>query len=179
MLAAAPDDPRIKRINCAAEDASFAPSSVDCVIAATSFHWMDQDVVCEKVATWLRPRGVFFPFLYGPFYVVGPAEEVFARHWSLWSPHMDKRLGAKANYSRAMRECGAFSRLETFSMKMEAKMSPDNAAGLFLTASYARAYMAAEGLGDDYRRMLTDELSACAELTVGFPLGGVLGVRSD
>ncbi len=179
MLAAAPDEPRIERINCAAEDASFARSSVDGVIAATSFHWMDQAVVCDKVASWLRPRGVFFPFLYGPFFVVGPAEEVFARHWSLWSPHMDKRLGAKVNYSSAMKDCGAFSRLETFSMKMETKMTPDNAAGLFLTASYARSYMASKGLGDDYRKALADEISAYAEIIVGFPLGGVLGVRSD
>lgn len=179
MLAAAPNDPQIERINCAAEDASFAQSSVDSVIAATSFHWMDQAVVCEKVAMWLRPCGVFFPFLYGPFFVVGSAEEVFARHWSRWSPHMDKRLGAKANYSKAMKDCGAFSRLEKFSMKIETKMSPDNAAGLFLTASYARSYMASKGLGECYRKALADELSAHGEITVGFPLGGVLGVRSD
>lgn len=179
MLDAAPADPRIERINCAAENAEFAAGSVDCVIAATSFHWMDQDAVCANVAKWLRPRGVFFPFLYGPFFVVGPAEVVFARHWALWAPYMDKRLGAKADYSRAMKASGAFSRLETFSMTMEKRLPPEEAAGLFLTTSYARAYIAAKGFDETYRRRLSDELSAFGEITVGFPLGGVLGARSD
>lgn len=179
MLDAAPADARIEKINCAAEDAEFPAGSVDCVIAATSFHWMDQDVVCAKVAKWLRPGGVFFPFLYGPFFVIGPAEAVFLRHWTLWAPFMDKRLGAKADYSRAMKACGAFGRLEAFSMKMEKLLSPADAAGLFLTASYARAYVAATGHGEEYHGQLTDELSAFGDITVGFPLGGVLGVRSD
>ncbi len=179
MLDAAPAGARIEKITCAAEEAEFPAGSVDCVIAATSFHWMDQDAVCARVATWLRPGGVFFPFLYGPFFVIGPAETVFRRHWKLWAPFMDKRLGAKADYSRAMKACGAFGRLEPFSMKMEKALSPVDAAGLLLTASYARAYVAVTGLGEEYRGQITDELSAFGEIIVGFPLGGVLGVRSD
>ena len=179
MLDAAPADRRIERINCAAEDADFDAGSVDCVIAATSFHWMQQDIVCANVAKWLRPGGVFFPFLYGPFSVIGPAEAVFAKHWALWAPFMDKRLGAKANYSPAMKACGAFGRLDTFSMTMEKKLPPEKAAGLFLTASYARAYMTAKGLREDYLHALAGELSAFGEIAVSFPLGGVLGVKSD
>ncbi|MFZ5616782.1 MAG: class I SAM-dependent methyltransferase [Pseudomonadota bacterium] len=179
MLAAAPRAARIDRINCAAEAAAFPAGSVDCVIAATAFHWMEQDVVCAKVAQWLRPGGVFFPFLYGPFFVSGPAEAAFARHWALWAPHMDKRLGAKADYSRAMKACGAFKGLSTFSMTMEKPMAPADAAGLFLTASYARVYMATNNLGEDYRYQLANELAAFGEIPVNFPLGGILGVRSD
>lgn len=179
MLSSAPMDARIERIGCAAEAAEFAAGSVDCVIAATAFHWMDQDAVCAKVANWLRPSGVFFPFLYGPFFVNGPAQTVFARHWALWAPYMDKRLGAKADYSRAMKASGAFGSLSTFSMTMERPMAPADAAGLFLTASYARAYAATNNLGEDYRRLLANELAAFGEILVGFPLGGVLGVRSD
>ncbi|MFN3960155.1 MAG: class I SAM-dependent methyltransferase [Parvularculaceae bacterium] len=179
MLAAASDHPRIERRNCAAEEARFADGSVDCVISATAFHWMDQDAVCAEVARWLRPRGVFFPFLYGPFFVKGDAQPAFRRHWSLWAPFMDKRLGAKADYARPMKASGAFSRLETYSGAIEATLAPQEAAGLLLTASYARAYMAAKGLGGAYLDTLAEDLAPHAPVTIGFPLGGVLGVRSE
>ncbi|MDZ7628767.1 MAG: class I SAM-dependent methyltransferase [Parvularculaceae bacterium] len=176
MLAAAPDHPRIERLNVASEAAEFPEGSVDCVIAATSFHWMEQDVVCAKVARWLRPGGVFFPFLYGPFFVTGTAQAIFQKHWALWSPFMDKRLGAKADYSRPMRACGAFSRQMSYSGAIEVVLPPEDAAGLLLTASYARAYMASKGLGPAYIDQLADEFAPHTPVTVGFPLGGVLGV---
>ena len=179
MLAAAPDHPRIARINRASEDAEFPAGSVDCVVAATAFHWMEQDVVCAKVARWLRPHGVFFPFLYGPFFVTGAALPVFQRHWALWSPFMDKRLGAKADYSRSMSASGAFARLESYSGEIKVTLPPADAAGLLLTASYARAYMASKNLGSGYLDQLADELAPFAPVTIGFPLGGVLGVKSD
>src|SRR5690606_2393429 len=65
------DAPEIDKINLAAEEAEFAAGSIDAVIAATSFHWMDQQRVTGKAARWLRQDGVFFPFLYGPFIVHG------------------------------------------------------------------------------------------------------------
>lgn len=179
MLAAAPGHPRIEKINCASEDADFPDGAVDCVIAATAFHWMDQDAVCAKVARWLRRGGVFFPFLYGPFFVTGAAQPVFQRHWALWSPFMDKRLGAKADYSRPMRACGAFPRLTSYSGEIKVVLPPQDAAGLLLTASYARAFMESKGIGAAYIDQLAEELSAHAPVTIGFPLGGVLGVRSD
>lgn len=179
MLAAAPDHPRIERTNCAAEDADFPAGGVDCVIAATAFHWMDQDAVCAKVARWLRPGGVFFPFLYGPFFVTGEAASVFRRHWALWAPFMDKRLGAKADYARPMKACGAFARLETWSGEIKVTLPAEDAAGLLLTASYARAYAAAKNLGPAYVGQLAAELAPHAPVTIGFPLGGVLGVRSE
>ncbi|HBS32495.1 MAG TPA: hypothetical protein DEA40_12270 [Parvularcula sp.] len=178
MLDAAPHHPRIERINQAAEAADFAAGAVDCVIAATAFHWMEQDVVCANVARWLRPGGVFFPFLYGPFFVGGTAQPVFQKHWALWAPFMDKRLGAKADYSRAMRACGAFARLESYSGAIDVVLPAPDAAGLLLTASYARAFMASKGLGAAYIDQLTEELEPHAPVTVGFPLGGVLGVRA-
>lgn len=179
MLAAAPDNPRIERINCASEDADFPDGGVDCVISATAFHWMDQDAVTAKVARWLRPGGVFFPFLYGPFFVTGSARDVFQRHWKLWSPFMDKRLGAKADYSRPMLAAGAFSQLVSYSGEIAVTLPAAEAAGLLLTASYARAYMAAAGKGEAYLDQLAEELTPHAPVTIGFPLGGVLGVRSD
>jgi SAM-dependent methyltransferase len=178
MLAAAPTHARISTINLPAEEADFPAGSVDCVISATAFHWMDQERVCASVARWLRPGGIFFPFLYGPFFIAGPAQPVFQKHWALWAPFMDKRLGQKADYARSMRAAGAFSRLESFSSDIKVPLGPEDTAGLLLTASYARAYMAKAGLGEAYVSQLADELRPHAPVTVGFPLGGVLGVRA-
>lgn len=179
MLAELPDTEQIEKRCASAEEADFAQGGVDCVTAATSFHWMEQDVVCARVARWLRPAGVFFPFLYGPFFVEGDGEDVFSRHWALWGPFRDKRLGAKAIYATPMRACGAFARLEMFSHSMQIDMTPSDAAGLFGTASYARAYARHHGLADRYVAQLNDELARFATIRVGFPLGGVLGVRSE
>lgn len=178
MLAAMPKRDNVAPVHRPAEEAEFPAGRVDCVTAATAFHWMDQDVVVAKVARWLRRGGVFFPFLYGPFHVKDAATEVFARHWALWTPFMDKRLGAKADYSRSMRASGAFSRLETFSSSMEVTLSAEDAAGLFCTGSYVRAYAEAKGISAIYMSTLAEELSPFGRITIGFPLGGVLGVRS-
>ncbi|MEE2693081.1 MAG: class I SAM-dependent methyltransferase [Pseudomonadota bacterium] len=172
------DAPVAERINLPAEEADFAAGSVDAVVAATSFHWMDQERVCASVARWLRPGGVFFPFLYTPFAPQGPAQAIYERHWRLWLPHMDRRLGAKADYSRAIRESGAFGKIEMFSSRISASLSPAEATGLLSTASYARAYMAQCGDAEGYLRGLEGELAAVGErIDVVFPLGGVLAVR--
>ncbi|MBY0422552.1 MAG: class I SAM-dependent methyltransferase [Parvularculaceae bacterium] len=178
MLAAMPKRANIAPVQRPAEEAAFPAGRVDCVVSATAFHWMDQEVVVASVARWLRPKGVFFPFLYGPFHVEGDAAPVFARHWSLWAPYMDKRLGAKADYARSMRASGAFARLETYSTMMEKTLSPSEAAGLFFTASYARAYAAAQGKSEAYVGELAGELAPFGEIVVRFPLGGVLGIRA-
>lgn len=177
MLAAMPKRDNVAPVQRAAEEADFPAGRVDCVTAATSYHWMDQDIVVRKVARWLRPGGVFFPFLYGPFHVKDAAAEVFARHWSLWTPYMDKRLGAKADYARSMRASGAFARIEMFSTVMDKTLTAPEAAGLLCTASFARSYAQAKGIADTYVDQLTEELAPFGTIAVAFPLGGVLGVR--
>lgn len=173
------DEPGMEKINLPAEEADFPARSVDAVIAATSFHWMDQGVVCAKVAQWLRPGGVFFPFLHGPFFVAGPARSVYERHWTFWTPFMDKRLGAKADYSRAIRESGAFEKIETFTSQTERRCTPEETAGLLCTTSYARAYAAHRGDEAQYLDELAAEIANVADhVGVTFPLGGVLAVRA-
>lgn len=41
---------------CRAEDIELAPSSFDLVVAATSIHWMDLDIVLPKISTLLAPN---------------------------------------------------------------------------------------------------------------------------
>lgn len=175
------DAPGVEKLNLPAEAADFPDGSVDAVIAATSFHWMEQEKVCAAVARWLRPGGVFFPFLYGPFFVHGPARAVYEAHWRLWAPFMDKRLGPKADYSRAIVASGAFAAAETFSGRTARTYSPADAAALFCTTSYARAYAAQRGDEGGYLFEMTREIAALADnVEIEFPLGGVLAIgRSD
>ncbi len=172
--------PVAEKINLPAEKADFAAGSIDAVVAATSFHWMEQDAICAHVARWLRPGGVFFPFLYGPFIVHGPARAVYEAHWRLWAPFMDKRLGAKADYSRSIGASGAFCKIETFSGGTRTRLNAPDAAALFGTTSYARSYAAHRGDEDAYLQALTEEIAAVAsEVEIEFPLGGVLAVRKS
>lgn len=55
----------LKVIISPAEEVSFADGSLDLVTAAMSFHWMDRDLVAEKVSNWLRPSGLFALYGYG------------------------------------------------------------------------------------------------------------------
>ena len=48
-----------------AEGVSFPAGSLDLVCSAMSFHWMDRELVAEKVAGWLRPGGLFALYGYG------------------------------------------------------------------------------------------------------------------
>ncbi len=165
-----------QRVCANAEEADFPEKTVAAVVAATSFHWMDQEKVIARVARWLRPSGVFFPFLYGPFFVEGEAKAVFQAHRALWTPYRDPRLGARADYSRALAASGRFAKLVTYSDAVQLKLAPESAAGLFLTASYARDY-ARDNVGEDeYRLRLAEDFAAIGVIDVRLPLGGVLAI---
>lgn len=45
-----------------AEDADYPPGAYDGVVAATSLHWMDLEVVLPRIHQSLRPKGWFIPF---------------------------------------------------------------------------------------------------------------------
>jgi SAM-dependent methyltransferase len=168
-----------KVLNAAAEDADFAAASVDAVISATAFHWMDQKKTCAAVARWLRPGGVFFPFLYGPFRMEGAAAETYRRHFALWGPYRDARLGSNVDYEKSIRESGAFRIAERFGMEVKTPLTPDEAAGLILTMSYANAYASAHGGAGAYRARLLEEFEPFRDdIVVASHLGGVIAVKA-
>lgn len=169
----------VKVLNVAAEDADFPAASVDAVISATAFHWMDQKKICAGVARWLRPGGVFFPFLYGPFRMKGAGAEIFQRHAALWGSYKDARLGSNVDYAKSIRESGAFAIVEMFGREEAMPMSPEDAAGLVLTMSYASAYARANGGEGAYRdRLIADFGAAGGEIVVASHLGGVIAVKN-
>lgn len=180
MAALIPQADNISVRVIAAEAAEFPAQSVDAVISATAFHWMDQPRVCAAVARWLRPGGIFFPFLYGPFRMEGAAAETFRRHAALWGPYKDARLGSNVDYGKSIRASGAFEIAETFGREMRFSPTPAAAAGFILTMSYASAYARAQGGLDAYRQRLEAEFGAVAgDIVAAAHLGGVIARRKS
>lgn len=168
-------------INLGSETAEFADNSIDAVIAATAFHWMDQPAVIAKAHRWLRPGGVFFPFLYDAFAVGGEAKEIYDRHAAQWEPYKDRRLKENVNYAFAFEASGVFSNWEKFEDRIGATLSADDAAALLATTSFGSAYARAT-YGDPaiYFKMLADEFRACGgPLEVSSPIVGVIAIKKS
>ncbi len=167
-------------LNEAAENVDFVPGSIDAVIAATSFHWMEQSEVCMKAHRWLRPGGVFFPFRYGAFDMIGVAKPVFDRHAALWAPFKDKRLTANIEYVKPIVAAGLFATVTPFVDELGATLAPADAAGLLGTTSYGSAFASANYQDpEDYIKELADDLRACGEETeLQAPLRGAIAVKA-
>jgi SAM-dependent methyltransferase len=179
MAALIPPDPRLTVQVATAETADLG-EAVDAVFSATAFHWMDAPVVCRRVAQALRPRGVFLAIGYGPFQILKPgaAADVLAEEVKLWRPHMDPRLSHWRPYAELMAETGAFAAVETVDFAFEEARTPQAAAGLWLTTSFATAYARTTGdeaaYGEDFARRLA-EAAGGEPLTVRFTVTGALG----
>lgn len=180
MLAAFSPPQNVEIANLLAEEATFAASSVDAVIAATSFHWMKQSDVAARAFEWLRPGGVFFPFRFGAFQATGAARPVLERHAALWEPYKDRRLTANIEYQKPVLATGLFHSVISYSDEASASLSVDEAAGLFGTTSFASAYArAACDSHEDYVNLLAAELRAAGEaIILRAPIKGAIAIKA-
>jgi len=179
MIAEIPASPRIDRCVAAAEQASFPPSSVDAIVAATSFHWMDQDLIVARAFDWLRPGGAFFPFMYGVFEFEGAARAIFEREAPHWAAYKDDRLLAKYDPGPAIASSGLFASVAPVSAIGERTYAPDDAAALLATTSYGAAYAADHGGTESYLRKLAQDFAAAAdEIVIRFPISGVIALKA-
>lgn len=179
MAALIPPDPRLTVQVATAETADLG-EDVDAVFSATALHWMDAAVVCRRVVQALRPGGVFLAIAYGPYRILAPepAAAVLAEEAKLWRPHMDPRLAHWRPYAELMAGTGAFATVETVDFAFEEPRTPQAAAGLWLTTSFASTHARATGdeagYGEAFARRLA-EAAGGAPLTVGFTVTGALG----
>lgn len=176
MAALIPADPRLTVVVSPAETAPL-PEGLDAAFSATAFHWMDAAAVGRRVAQALRPDGVFLAFGYSPFGPVGPAAavELMETEHRIWAPYTDVRLSAWKPYAELIRASGAFSRIEDFAFDHEVELDPADAAGLFLTTSYAAAHARQTGDETAYLVDLAKRLAEAtggANVTVRFPIEG-------
>lgn len=167
--------PPVEPLVACAEDVSFASASVDAVIAATAFHWMDQRTVIAHVRDWLRPGGVFCPFAYDLFQFTGTAHDFFEDHLARWAPYRDQRLLNAYDPAPVLRASNAFAQIDVISDTLTRTYSASDAAGLLLTASFASAY-ARDTIGiQAYAVELANGLAAIAPRhEVTFPIRAVM-----
>jgi SAM-dependent methyltransferase len=82
-------DPRIRYVQSALEDLSFAPATFDVVVSSLALHYVERfDLVCTNVKSWLRAGGAFVFSVEHPMataYPVGGYLEARSedQHWAI------------------------------------------------------------------------------------------------
>lgn len=171
---------RLKVIQARAEDVDFPAGSVDLVLSATAFHWMEQTEVCRRAARWLRPGGAFVAFAYGPAQVLAPrdASRLYTAAMAEWRSGVHERLVNWKAYDRAMVEAGAFTSVTALSDRVSFHWTPAEAAGFFLSTSYGSGYAASTGDPDAYLAAFMADLADAAPsglIDVSFEIEGAIG----
>ena len=179
MAALLPSHPRLTVHTRPAEAAEFAAGGVDCVLAATAFHWMDAELVCARVAGWLRPGGAFMAVAFSrPQAAFGPVGDVLARYNALWRSRMHDRLSDWRAYGDLITESQAFRTVKPFEIYADFTWTPEQTAGFLLSTSYASAYALATGDEEAHQKELVHALAAAAAhdgmIALRLPLEGAL-----
>lgn len=160
-----------------AEMVRFDDNSLDAVICATAFHWMDQPLICQRVSRWLKPGGAFFPFAADAFDVKGRARSFYEAEFDKWRAYRDRRLVENYDYHRIVDASGAFSRVSPFRDTSHLALDATAAAGLISTFSFARDYARANG-GDAYFLRLKQALEGFGDrIEFSVPVIGAIGVK--
>ncbi|MEO1136547.1 MAG: class I SAM-dependent methyltransferase [Pseudomonadota bacterium] len=161
-----------------AERVSFDHNSLDAVICATAFHWMDQLLICNRVSQWLNSGGAFFPFAVDAFDVKGRARSFYEAEFDKWRAYRDRRLVENYDYHRIVDASGAFSRVTPFRQTSHLVLDATEAAGLVSTFSFARDYARANG-GDPYFRYLKETFQSLGDrVEFSVPIVGAIGLKT-
>ncbi len=168
-----PENARV--IHTPAEEAIIAPGTVDAIISATAFHWMDQRLICKKASLWLRPGGVLFPFAFDSFRVQGAAADFYQAENNKWAAFRDQRLDDCYDYSGTLVASREFESVIPYAQTVIHVLSAGAAAGLISTFSFACEYARTLDSSEDYFRGIKEEFEAAGEtVTFVVPIIGAL-----
>ena len=179
MAALIPPHERLEVRVQTAEAAEFPLGSVDAVLAATCFHWMDQAKVSANAGRWLRPGGAFMAVSYGLVRVVGPgkAEAAYRRVEAEWKGLKHRIVRDWRSYDATMRQSGAFSRVEKIKETLHFEWSAERAAGFFTTTSFGAARAEERGGPEAFAAEMTRAFGgADAQLQLAADFNGAIGV---
>lgn len=122
----------------------------DAVTSATSFYWMDRDVVLRKMDTLLKPGGVFCAYKYDFPIAYGPLRDFFERELALkWAAHRDPRLTRYDDTLERIQASEVFRETERVTLSNTIELTPREVAMFFLSTSYVTKYMDQTG-GPEY-----------------------------
>lgn len=161
------------------EEAAFSEGSIDAVISATAFHWMDQEAICKNAALWLRSGGVFFPFAFDAFGVDGTAASFYNGEFEKWAAFRDRRIVECYDYEAAITNSGVFVNVTGFAQTSRYELTAETATGLMSTFSFARAYAHTQENADAYFQSLKDNFENLGPtVCVTASIKGALGVKA-
>lgn len=140
--------PGLSVLNLSAEAAPIRAGCADAIVAATALHWLDAERALPRIASWLRPGGVFYAFAYRPaLFPAGPAglEAAVMSYTRLWNAHLPEKLLAWRPYAQLLEASGAFEAVGGSDASADFHWSADALAGFLLSTSYGRAFAQASG----------------------------------
>lgn len=147
--------PSLKFTVAAAEDFT-SDRKFDLVTSATSFYWMDRDVVLKKLEGMLSEHGVFCAYKYDFPVAYGPLRDLFETELvTKWAKHRDRRLTAYDDSLERIQRAGYFIYAERQVISNIIELTTRQVALFFLSTSYVTSYMDQEG-GKDYVQTLLD-----------------------
>lgn len=162
-----------------AEAADFPPGQADAILAATSFHWMDQAAVSRNAGRWLRPGGAFMAASYGVVRVVAPggAEAAYRRVEAQWRGLKHRIVRDWRSFDGPMRESGAFGRVEKIRDTLRFEWPAERAAGFFATTSFGSALAEERGGAEAFVAELTHAFGGeGAALQLEADFSGAIGI---
>lgn len=139
-----------------AEGVEFPEGSLDLVICAMSFHWMDRVLVARRAAKWLRPGGVFATYGYGSrSFPAAPdlQDLVMTEESNLWRPFLADDL-RRQSADEILGGNPAFHTYgEEVSNSVEATVAylVGHLASVSIAAAYARSTDDVDGYWEQFR----------------------------
>lgn len=149
--------PNARTLVTRAEDASLAEASVDLVTCVNAFHWMEGELVCQRVASWLRAGGLFAGWRY-PFPSM-PAElsELIDTHMrERWAPFRAPAVLDIDALGRHLRGHPSFELLVDEFVPNPVEMQRHELLGFVRSTSFCSAYL--RTLDEDQARDYLDTL---------------------
>jgi ubiquinone/menaquinone biosynthesis C-methylase UbiE len=150
------------------------------ITSATSFYWMNRDVVLGKMENLLQPDGIFCAYKYDFPIVYGPLRELIERELVLlWSAHRDPRLTRYDDTLERIQASRSFSLCERTVLPNIIDITPLEVGLFFLSTSYATRYIDQAGgveYADDFLRRIT-EADSSATAKVNFDIHVFLAQR--
>lgn len=161
---------------CSSEELS-SERKFDLVTSATSFYWMDRDLVLGRIVDILSDGGVFCAYKYEFPVVYGRIRNIIERELALkWSRFRDSRL---TNYDDTLERINASNRYkdaERFLISNIIILTPEQLALFFLSTSYVTRFIEEEG-GPKYAEKFLKEVCEAeknATVHVNFDIHGFM-----
>ena len=133
--------PDLKFTATAGENLSLA-TKFDLVTSATSFYWMDRNMVLERVCEVLKPRGIFCAYKYDFPIVYGPLRDFVEKELvTNWSAFRDSRLTQYDDTLDLLRSNTKLQHAERMVFPNIIELEPRELALFFLSASYVTKFL--------------------------------------